>query len=283
MNYKKTIIDKNCENLSITEQCDILGMNRTSYYYKNQPLYNSYELMILNRMDEIFTQYPFYGHRRIFNLLKIENVVVGKDKVLKYMHILGLETFYPKKRTTLSNKMHKKYPYLLKNIEIIRPNQVWAIDITYIRLKAGFCYAVVIIDWFSRYILSYKLSNSLDTDFCIDALNEAIRICGKPEIFNSDQGCQFTSEDFISVLESMKIKISMDSVGRAYDNIIIERFFRTLKYEDIYLKNYDSIESLKVGMKKYLMFYNNERYHSTFNYQTPNKIYYSKQEVFPTA
>lgn len=278
MNCKKTMIDKSCENLSITEQCDIMGMNRTSYYYKNLPLYNPYELLILNRMDEIFTEYPFYGYRRIHNLLKNENILLGKDRVLKYMHVLGLETFYPKKRTTFSNKMDKKYPYLLKNLEIFHPNQVWAIDITYIRLKSGFCYAVVIIDWFSRYILSYKLSNSLDTDFCIDALNEAIRKYGKPEIFNSDQGCQFTSEIFTSVLESCNIRISMDSVGRAYDNIIIERFFRTLKYEDIYLKNYDSMKSLKGGICKYLFFYNNERYHSAFNYQTPNKIYYSKKE-----
>lgn len=262
------------------QQCEILNLNRSTLYYKYAPEFTEEEKLILNIMDEIFTELPFYGYRRLWRELKKRGYKIGQDKVLNFMHVLGLETLYPKKRkTSIANKRHRIYPYLLSNVEINKPNQVWCADITYIRLAKGFCYLVVIMDWYSRRILSYKVSNSLETYFCTEALNEALAKYPKPEIFNTDQGSQFTSEEFTGILLTNKIKISMDSKGRAFDNIMVERFFRTIKYENIYLYNYDSIALLKDGLKYYIDFYNNSREHSSLDNKTPARFYIEESEV----
>lgn len=278
MKTKVQMVDKTQNILSVREQCVILELSRNIVYYKPVPEFSQEELKILNTMDEIFTQSPFYGHRRIWKTLKRLGCSIGKDKVLKFMKVLGLEVFYPKPKTTFPNKEHKVYPYLLKNQFIDIPNQVWSTDITYLRMTRGFCYLVAIIDWYSRFVLGYKISNSLDTDFCIECLNEALTKYPKPEIFNTDQGSQFTSNAFTKILENNDIKISMDSVGRAIDNIIIERFWRSIKYEDIYLSDYQTIQEVKIGVHKYMNFYNNKRLHQSLDYMTPSEIYFMKQK-----
>ncbi len=257
----------------------MLSLSRSGIYYDCQPSYDDEDLRILNRMDEIFTAYPFFGHRRVWDTLLDEQYDIGRDRVLKYMKVLGLETFYPKKKTSIADKQHKIYPYLLRDLEITRPNQVWSIDITYLRMEKGFCYLVAIIDWYSRYILSYRFSNTLDSDFCVAALDEALRKYPSPQIFNSDQGSQFTSEVFTERLLTRGIQISMDGVGRAFDNIIIERFFRTLKHEYVYLLESQEMPQLCQGIGNYLKFYNLKRKHSSLGGKTPFQIYYAKSPV----
>lgn len=271
---KKNIVTiETIENkLSLEERCEILNLARSSYYYKaKEPTNNAKEIMHL--IEGTFENRPTKGHRMIWqDLIEIE-IKIGRDRTLKYMKQLGLKAIYPKKKTSIANKEHKKYPYLLRDLDITEPNQVWATDITYLKLPTGDCYLAAIIDWCSRKILSYRISNSLDKQFCIEALNEAVDKYGTPLIFNSDQGCQFTSVDFIAELEKRQIRISMDSVGRWADNIIIERFFRTLKYEDFYLCKYETITQLKFGTKNFMEYYNNNRKHSSLGYMTPSKAY----------
>ena len=276
---KEMITLGKANELSIVEQCRLLGLNRGSVYYEPKVAFSEDELKILNKMDEIFTEKPFYGYRRIYLDLLSQDLAVGRDRVLKYMRVLGLETFYPKKRkTTIPAKGHKIYPYLLKNMAIDHPNQVWAIDITYIRLARGFCYFVGIIDWYSRRILSWRVSNSLEVMFCLDALQEALDKFGIPEIFNSDQGSQFTSQEFTALLIKHGVQISMDSKGRAIDNVIIERFFRSLKYENIYLRDYEGIPELKEGVFNYINFYNYKRPHFSLGNKTPSEVYKGEAE-----
>jgi putative transposase len=259
----------------------MLGLCKSSLYYRAKPQYSSEEIKILHRMDEIFTEHPFTGHRKIHKQLLREGFLIGKERVLKYMHTLGLETIYPKRKRGLSNpnKNHIIYPYLLRDIEINRPNQVWAIDITYIRMVGGFIYLVAIIDWYSRYLLAYRLSNSLEVYFCKEALLEALEKYPKPEISNSDQGSQFTSAVFTKILLDNDIRISMDSKGRAIDNIAIERFFRSLKYEKIYINEYKTVKEVKEAIKDYIQFYNNKRLHQSLEYNTPSEIYYNLREL----
>lgn len=278
MNTKKNMLELECSDLSIKAQCELLELSRSVVYYEPVEEFSETELLVMNRMDEIFTEQPFYGHRKLWKQLKKEGYFIGRDKTLGFMHTLGLEAFYPHKKvnTSMANKAHKKYPYLLKGLDIVKPNQVWSIDITYIRIRGGFCYLAAIIDWYSRSILSYRISNSLEVQFCIDALHAAFEKYGVPDIFNSDQGSQFTSEDFTKELNDRKIKISMDSVGRATDNIMIERFFRSLKYEDIYLKEYQSVAELKEGVRVYIEFYNHRRIHQSLDYKIPFEVYLSK-------
>ena len=269
--------------ISLVEQCELLDLNRSSIYYQPQPAFSKEELAILNKMDSIFTDYPFYGYRRVYLELLDQGFLVGRDRVLKYMRVLGLETFYPRKRrTTIPNKEHKIYPYLLRDVDICRPNQVWAADITYIRMNKGFCYLVAIIDWYSRRILSWRISNSLDVGFCLDALQEALDKFGVPEIFNTDQGSQFTSKEFTDILKAYGVQISMDGKGRAIDNVIIERFFRSLKYEDIYRKDYGNIPSLKEGVFNYMNLYNYRRRHSSLANRRPAEVYETDKEVIKT-
>lgn len=265
--------------ISISQQCEIAGLSRSSFYYEPVEKITPQEIEVMHAIDRIYTEYPFFGHRRIYDELKEQGFEIGRDRTLDYMQEMGLVPFYPKrkKNTSLPNKEHAVYPYLLKDLKIARSNQVWAADITYVPLDGRFCYLVAIIDWFSRLILSYRICNCLDVQFCLEAFDEASQRFGHPEIFNTDQGSQFTSQDFVNRLLSKNIRPSMDSKGRAIDNVIIERFFRTLKYEDIYLKRYGSINELKQGIRQYIEFYNRRRRHSSLNNKTPFHAYYGQQ------
>ena len=228
-------------------------------------------------MDEIFTEHPYYGTRRMMHMLRQEGYLIGRKKVRRYYQILGLEAIYPKMNLSKRNQAHKVYPYLLRNLEISVPNQVWSMDITYIRLKQGFVYLCAIIDWYSRYVLSWQVSISLETAFCVEALKRAISIYGIPLIFNTDQGVQFTSGDFITVLETHFISISMDGKGRALDNVFIERFWRSLKQEKIYRFDLTTVKEAKDAISEYMNFYNDSRPHQSLGYQTP-AIFYKKKD-----
>jgi putative transposase len=270
----------------MVERCGLIELNRSTLYYEPVP-YSKEELKLFNEIDLVYTDKPYYGHRKIWRELLRRGRSIGRDRTLKYMRIMGLEPFYPHKNTSAPDKQHKLYPYLLKNMLIYLPNQVWAADITYIRLAKGFCYLIAIIDWYSRYILSYRISTTLDVSFCLDALREALEKYPAPEISNTDQGSQFTSADYTEILLSHQVKISMDSKGRALDNIIIERFFRSLKHEDVYLKEYPSVAEMKAGIAQYMFKYNHERLHEALDYRTPAEIYFpaksrGRKEVIET-
>lgn len=233
----------------------------------------------MNAIDEIFTKYPFYGHRRIKPELKEEyGIDIGKKRIISLMKEMGLNAIYPKKRMNLSDpdKEHRKYPYLLANLPIVHPNQVWGTDITYIKLKQYFAYLTAIIDWHSRYVVSWELSPTLENTFCIQALKKALKI-NIADIHNSDQGSQYTSLDYINVLEENKIKISMDGRGRCMDNIFTERLWRTVKYENVYLNEYANINEADQGLNEYFKFYNEKRRHQSLDYKTPEQIYFSKK------
>ncbi len=221
----------------------------------------------------VYTDYPFYGYRKIAKVLEKHGIT--RKQVRRIMQSLGLKAIVPRPNTSKRNKEHKIYPYLLKNKLISFPNQVWATDITYIKVNGGYVYLAAILDLFSRKVLSWRLSNTMETSFCIEALEEALHKYGCPAIFNTDQGSQFTSEAFTGVLKKHDIRISMDSKGRALDNIYVERLWRSFKYEDLYIKNYENMAELKKGVKKYFHFYNTERFHQSLNYETPSEIYHS--------
>jgi putative transposase len=274
LSNKKALIDSKHEKLSISEQCDAIGISRSSFYYEPVP-YSEQDIKIMHKIDEIYTDASFYGYRRIHMQLREYGFNVGVNKVLKYMNILGIQAIFPRKKrlTSIKNHEHKIYPYLLKEIEISKPNQVWSGDITYIRTAKGFVYLAAVIDWHTKSILSWKISNSMDTLLAGDVLQEAIDKYGTPEIFNTDQGSQYTSYYHTDILKSNGIKISMNGKGRSIDNIAIERFFRTLKYENIYITDYQSIKELKEGIKKYIHFYNFNRFHSALGYQKPMNVY----------
>jgi len=237
------------------------------------PAVKEEEIKIIKAIMEELKLHPFYGYRKV--AVALEHMEVTRKQVRRIMKKAGLRAIYPGKGLSIPSKMHKKYPYLLRDKDIWLPNQVWATDITYIKLSGGHVYLAAIIDLFSRKVLSWRLSNTLDTEFCISALEEAIMTYGVPVIFITDQGCQFTSEAFTDKLLSHKIRISMDGKGRALDNIFIERLWRSLKYEEIYLNEYHSMEDLKIALKRYFNFYNTERFHQSLEYATPEKIYYS--------
>ena len=228
---------------------------------------------MLELLDEEYTRHPFYGSRRMKRYLKDCGYVVNRKKVQRLMQTLGLSGMAPGPHTSKPHPQHKIYPYLLRGVEISRPNQVWSSDITYIRLPRGFVYLAAIIDWYSRKVLAWRLSNTMDAGFCVDCLEEAIQSHGLPDIFNSDQGSQFTSEAFTSVLIQNGITISMDGRGRALDNIFVERLWRTVKYEDVYLNKYDGLQDLLIGLTHYFLFYNQERYHQSLGYNTPHEVY----------
>jgi putative transposase len=267
----KQQVEPENSNVSITRQCDILGLCRSSYYYKpaaESPL----NLELMRIIDEQYIRTPFYGVPRMTHLLCNMGYSIGHKRIERLMRKMGIQAIYPKKNLSKANADHKKFPYLLKGLDINRPDQVWATDITYIRMKSGFMYLVAIMDWYSRYVISWRLSNSLNTSFCIEALEEALSK-RKPEIFNSDQGSQFTSNDFVSVLQNRNIKISMDGRGRAMDNIMIERLWRSVKYEEVYLKDYQFVKDVFRGISWYFKFYNNERIHQSLGYQPPATLY----------
>lgn len=270
---KRELIDKGHPVLSIRHQCNLLDLNRASLYYEPVPV-SSDTLQIMNRIDEIYTKHPFYGSRKIKFALNDEGYTIGRERVQKLMREMGICAIYPKPKLSKRQPGHRVYPYLLSDYQVVGPNQVWSSDITYIRLSHGFLYLVAIIDWYSRYVMSWRLSNSLDTDFCIEALEEALQH-GCPMIFNTDQGSQFTSKEFTGALEKRKIRISMDSKGRALDNIFVERLWRSVKYEEVYIKGYQTGLDAKEGLISYFLFYNNERYHQSLGYKIPQQVHYS--------
>lgn len=269
----KALVEPEHKKLNIRNQCKIIGLPRSSYYYKELPE-QEYNLFLMNRIDELYTEHPTLGSRMMCATLGMEGHVVNRKRIQRLVRIMGLEAIYCKPKTSVANPNHKVYPYLLRNLPISKVNQVWSIDITYIRLLGGFMYLVAILEWYSRYVLSWEISNSLTTDFCISALEKALEI-GTPEIFNSDQGAQFTDVTFIAILNNSNIKISMDGRGRALDNVFIERLWRTLKYEDIYLKDYSTATELRSGLEKYFNYYSYKRPHSSLDNRTPYGVFSS--------
>lgn len=266
------MIDANEFQLSISEQCNLLCINRSGLYYK--PISESDEnLLIMNVLDKQYFKTPFYGVLRLTSLLKKQGYCVNKKRVRRLMKIINWKTIYRVPKTTNIDKTHYKYPYLLKGLKTERVNQVWAMDITYIPMRKGFMYLAAIIDLHSRYVVGWSLSNSMTSEWCASVLEESILKFGKPEIFNTDQGSQFTSEVFINVLKNNEIQISMDGKGRALDNIFIERLWKSVKYENIYLNIYENGIDLYEGLNNYLYFYNNERMHQSLNYETPANKY----------
>jgi putative transposase len=267
-------VDLEHPELSIRRQCELLGLARSSLYY--QPVGESEENIELMRlMDEQHLLRPFFGSRDMTEWLKRKGHRVNRKRIRRLMRLMRLEAVYPKPRTTQRHPRHKIFPYLLRDLQITEVDQVWATDITYVPMRRGFMYLVAIMDWFSRYVISWRLSNSLDIGFCMECLEEALGT-SRPKIFNSDQGSQFTSPVFTGRLEACEVAISMDGRGRALDNIFVERLWRTIKYEDIYLKDYETGWALERGLIAYFEFYRNERLHSSLGYRTPAEVYYDK-------
>jgi putative transposase len=267
------MIERDHTELSIRRQCELIGLNRSSFYY--QPVGESeYNLKLMRLIDEQYTRTPFYGWPRITAWLRREGHTVNPKRIRRLMHLMGLQAIYPKPRTSTPAPGHRKYSYLLRDLKITRPGQVWSTDITYVPMQHGFMYLVAIIDWFSRYVLAWQLSNTLDGLFCRVALRQALER-GTPEIFNTDQGAQFTAVEFTDVLENAGIRISMDGRGRALDNVFVERLWRTVKYEDIYLKDYGTAPQLDAGLHAYFQFYNHERLHQSLDYCTPAEVHFA--------
>ena len=260
--------------MAVVQQCALAGVCRATFYAQQRPgPIDESDLMLSCLIDEEYTRRPFYGSRKMVVFLKNAGHNVNRKRAQRLMREMGLAGMAPGPNTSRPHPEHKVYPYLLRGVPVVRPNQVWSTDITYIRLAGGFAYLVAIIDWYSRQVLSWRISNSLEAVFCVDCLEDALRIHGKPEIFNSDQGSQFTSEAFTGVLERKGIVISMDGRGRAFDNIFVERLWRSVKHEDVYLKGYASLGDLLIGLAKYFTFYNSERPHQSLGQRTPGSVY----------
>lgn len=279
------LIDPQHKELSVVKQCKLLGISRTAFYYEADRKREEQDLSDLELILAVLEEIPFYGYRKVSRQLLPEHPHMTRKRVRRIMKRFGLRAIFAGLNLSKRRKEHKVYPYLLRGKEIRYPNQVWASDITYLKLPGGFVYLVVILDLYSRKVLSWRLSNTLDTDFCIEALNEAIETYGVPAIFNSDQGCQYTSTNFIDELKRHHIRISMDGKKRALDNIYVERLWRSLKYEDIYIKSYRTMPELKEGIHRYFDFYNTERFHQSHEYQTPEVMYesFSVRESFIKA
>ena len=260
--------------MPISRQCELAGVSRTTEYARRKlEQEDESELFLLGLIDEEYTRHPFYGTRRMVAYLNSLGHLVNRKRVQRLMRILGLAGMSPGPHTSRRHPKHKVYPYLLRGLAVVRPNQVWSTDITYIRLERGFGYLVAVLDWYSRKVLSWRVSNTLDSEFCLACLEEALSRYGRPEIFNTDQGAQFTSERFTGLLEAHGVAISMDGRGRALDNIFVERLWRTVKYEDIYLKAYSSLLELEMGLREYFAFYNGERLHQSLGYLAPEQVY----------
>lgn len=278
MGDKLGLVDRENSEITLSRQAEILGISRSSLYYQAEV--NDRDLHLMNLIDAIYTEHPSYGKRKIAAIIRRdEKIVVSKKHIRTLMAKMGIMAIYPKKKSYLSqpNKLHKIYPYLLNSLAITRVNQVWSTDITYIKLEHGFCYLVAIIDWYSRRVIAWELSNTLDIDFCLRVLERAYTL-GTPDIFNSDQGSHFTSPRFTALSIAKGVKISMDGKGRYLDNIIIERLWRTVKQEDIYIKHYSSITEVKIGLTKYFLSYNSYRPHQSLNNLTPDAVYFSQNK-----
>jgi len=284
MKDKKAMISPNHSQLSIQKQCELIHLPRSSYYSQRcLAIETKKNLTLMEMMDKEYTRHPFLGSRKLRDYLRRQGRQVNRKRVQRLMQKMGIMSVAPKPNTSLGNKAHPVHPYLLRDLTINRVNQAWCMDITYIKLKGGFVYLVAVMDWHSRKVLSWELSNSMDSNFCVNTLERAIRLHGTPEIFNTDQGAQFTSGAFTGVLKQHEIKISMDGKGRWMDNVFIERLWRSVKYEDIYLKEYKSAEKLRSGLARYFQYYNNERTHQSHGILTPAEVYAAGQSILLTA
>jgi putative transposase len=268
--------------VTITRQCELLDMCRSSLYYQPQPV-SAGDLLLMRALDELHLEYPFLGARRLAVMLKRAGFDVGRRHVGRLMRLMGIEAIYRKPRTSLPATGHKIYPYLLGNVSIERPNQAWSADITYLPMAQGFLYLVAILDLYSRKVLAFRVSNAMSTDFCIEAVEEALARFGAPEIFNTDQGSQFTAENFIKPLEARGVRVSMDGKGRWIDNVFVERLWRSVKYEDIYLHAYETPREVKDALTRYFIFYNTRRPHQNLDYRTPDEMYLETDELKEAA
>ncbi|WP_428839016.1 IS3 family transposase [Methylovulum psychrotolerans] len=273
LSLRQAWVAPNDGQLPVTAQCRLAGIARSTVYAGKAERVDGFELMLLRLLDEEYTRRPFYGSRKMVAWLRAEGHCVNRKRVQRLMHILGLAGMAPGPNTSKSHPAHAVYPYLLRGLGIVRPNHVWSTDITYIRLAHGFVYLVAVIDWYSRKVLAWEVSNTMDVGFCVDCLATALRLYGIPEIFNTDQGAQFTSDKWIAVLKDNGITISMDGRGRALDNIFVERLWRSVKHEDVYLKGYAHLPELLSGLADYFVFYNSGRYHQSLGYKTPDEVY----------
>jgi len=271
---RRELLEPGYPGLSLRRQCELLALNRSSYYYQPTPVDES-TLRLLHLVDEAYTQYPFFGSRQMTRYLQSQGHVVGRAKIRSIYEQLGLHATCPGPHLSQPHPAHKKYPYLLRNVAITNCDHVWSTDITYIRLHKGFVYLTAIIDWYSRYVLDWELSISLDTQFCLDTLARVLSV-GRCDIFNTDQGAQFTSHDFTGMLLKNEIKISMDGKGRALDNVFVERLWRSVKYECVYLNEWNSVKEARDGLREYFKFYNHVRPHSSLQGKTPANIYLTR-------
>jgi putative transposase len=272
INEKRGLIESGNEIITISRQCELLSLARASYYYEAASE-SEENLALMRAIDELYTHMPFYGRPRLTEKLKQMGYQVNHKRVGRLMKKMGIEAIYPKPKLSQANSEHKVYPYLLRGLAIERSNQVWSTDITYIRLRQGFIYLTAIMDWYSRFVLAWEISNTMDVSFCLAALERALRQA-QPEIFNSDQGSQFTSTEFTQRLKVANIRISMDGRGRVFDNIFIERLWRSVKYEEVYLYDYENVPVAIAGLARYFQLYNHQRLHQALNYKTPAQVYY---------
>jgi putative transposase len=273
---KRERIDVAHARIPIIRQCDLLGLPRSSFYYKPAEA-SEWELEFMRRIDEQYMKTPFYGIRRMTECLNRQGCAVNHKRIARLMRVMGIEAVYPKPRLSQRDDSHRIYPYLLKGVEIVRPDHVWSTDITYIRMQRGFLYLVAVMDWFSRYVLSWEVSNTMDVHFCMSALERALAR-SKPRIFNTDQGSQFTSSQFTGLLQQEGVTISMDGRGRAFDNIFIERLWRSVKYEEVYLHDYEGAPECIAGLRGYFHLYNESRPHQALGYRTPKEVYFGHND-----
>ena len=266
------MIDSDHPRLSVSRQCLLLALPRSTRYHQPRPILPE-NLLFMKLIDELYMLYPFYGSRQMARALRRQGYDINRKRIQRLMRVMGLEAIYRKPNLSRANAAHRVYPYLLRNLTVLRPNQVWATDITYIPVRGGFAYLCAVIDWHSRCVLAWELSNTLDAAFCVRVLKKAIQLHGVPEIFNTDQGCQFTSEEFTRVLLAHGIKISMDGKGRCLDNVFVERLWRSVKYEEVYLKAYANVLEAERSLGAYFHFYNERRPHSSHDGQTPWEVY----------
>ena len=278
LSERRAMIDKEHSGLSVVRQCKLLKVSRSSVYYTRAE-HDPATLALMHEIDRIFTQYPFFGSRQIAAYLPRGGFNAGRHRVRRLMRVMGLKALYQKPNTSKKHPEHRVYPYLLRGLSIMRPNQVWCSDITYIPMQRGFLYLVAIMDWSTRKVLSWRLSNTLDTSACLEALHDAIHQYGKPEIMNTDQGCQFTSAGWVSALTEAGIKVSMDGRGRYLDNIFIERLWRSLKQEAVYLHELKDGFKAKAIIDQWMQFYNSDRPHTALDKQTPDQVYFSKIQL----
>lgn len=260
------------QEISIARQCELLGLNRSSFYYQPVSQVDDINLRLMRKLDELYTEHPYYGVRRMTACLRRAQEEVNIKRVRRLLRIMGLEAIYPKKNLSKANKEHVIYPYLLRGVSIVRNDQVWSTDITYIRLRNGFVYLMAVIDWFSRYVLDWQLNITLEADFCIETLDRVLQN-GKPEIFNTDQGSQFTTPRFVNPLLNNGVRVSMDGRGRALDNVFVERLWRSLKQEKVYLEDFRTVKEAKTGIADYFEYYNHRRPHQSLDYKTPAEVY----------